>query len=180
MLTYAQQSDFENAQLALLLSPLIKILTGEIPYFSESNSRAEDGRLPEIKMRTWTLDADSAALRIIAPFWGGQVIGLRMVLTVIISPLFSLFPASFRVAVFQRVKLKVITHRQSRRLVQPCRSDIGISSAESPLKLSALANLQHNRKCGGNRVSLKRIKKFLVAFGAGSFCAREQHCDGMV
>ena len=43
MLTYAQQSDFENAQLALLLSPLIKIFTGEIPYFSESNSRAEDG-----------------------------------------------------------------------------------------------------------------------------------------
>lgn len=43
MLTYAQQSDFENAQLALLLSPLIKIFTGEIPYFAESTSRTEDG-----------------------------------------------------------------------------------------------------------------------------------------
>lgn len=44
MLTYAQQSDYEAAQLSLLLNPLIKIFTGEIPYFKETQgSTAEDG-----------------------------------------------------------------------------------------------------------------------------------------
>lgn len=32
MLTYSQQADYEAAQLSLLLNPLIKIFTGEIPY----------------------------------------------------------------------------------------------------------------------------------------------------
>ena len=43
MLTYAQQSDYEAAQLALLVSPLVKIFTGEIPYFNEKVSTKEDG-----------------------------------------------------------------------------------------------------------------------------------------
>lgn len=44
MLTYSQQSDYEAAQLSLLLNPLIKIFTGEIPYFKEAQgATAEDG-----------------------------------------------------------------------------------------------------------------------------------------
>lgn len=44
MLTYSQQSDYEAAQLSLLLNPLIKIFTGEIPYFKENQgSTVEDG-----------------------------------------------------------------------------------------------------------------------------------------
>ena len=39
MLTYAQQSDYEAAQLSLILNPLIKIFTGEIPYFNDDGSR---------------------------------------------------------------------------------------------------------------------------------------------
>lgn len=35
MLTYSQQADYEAAQLSLLLNPLIKIFTGEIPYVKE-------------------------------------------------------------------------------------------------------------------------------------------------
>jgi hypothetical protein len=35
MLTYSQQADYEAAQLSLLLNPLIKIFTGEIPYKKE-------------------------------------------------------------------------------------------------------------------------------------------------
>lgn len=42
MLTYAQQSDFEAAQLQLILSPLIKIFTGEIPYFDDKATTKED------------------------------------------------------------------------------------------------------------------------------------------
>ncbi|MBQ8497534.1 MAG: hypothetical protein IJ489_08790 [Clostridia bacterium] len=42
MLTYAQQSDYEAAQLSLILNPLIKIFTGEIPYFDDDGSRTED------------------------------------------------------------------------------------------------------------------------------------------
>ena len=42
MLTYAQQSDYEAAQLSLLLNPLIKIFTGEIPYRDESGATPED------------------------------------------------------------------------------------------------------------------------------------------
>lgn len=43
MLTYSQQSDYEAAQLSLLLNPLIKIFTGEIPYFTDNGSTTEDG-----------------------------------------------------------------------------------------------------------------------------------------
>lgn len=43
MLTYAQQSDYEQAQISLLLNPLIKIFTGEIPYFNDNGSTIEDG-----------------------------------------------------------------------------------------------------------------------------------------
>lgn len=44
MLTYASQSDYEQAQLSLLLNPLIKIFTGEIPYFdAKDGSTIEDG-----------------------------------------------------------------------------------------------------------------------------------------
>lgn len=42
MLTYSQQSDYEAAQLSLLLNPLIKIFTGEIPYRDESGATTED------------------------------------------------------------------------------------------------------------------------------------------
>lgn len=42
-LTYSQQGDYENAQLSLLLNPLIKIFTGEIPYFTDNGSTVEDG-----------------------------------------------------------------------------------------------------------------------------------------
>lgn len=42
MLTYAQQSDYEAAQLSLLLNPLIKIFTGEIPYYDGNGATAED------------------------------------------------------------------------------------------------------------------------------------------
>lgn len=41
MLTYSQQSDYEAAQLSLLLNPLIKFLTGEIDY-RDSSATAED------------------------------------------------------------------------------------------------------------------------------------------
>lgn len=42
MLTYAQQSDYEAAQLSLLLNPLIKIFTGEIPYFDDAGTQKDD------------------------------------------------------------------------------------------------------------------------------------------
>lgn len=42
MLTYAQQANFEDAQLTLLLQPLVKIFTGEIPYFDDDGTRTED------------------------------------------------------------------------------------------------------------------------------------------
>ena len=42
MLTYAQQSDYEAAQLSLLLNPLIKIFTGEMPYYSDDGSKTDD------------------------------------------------------------------------------------------------------------------------------------------
>lgn len=40
MLTYSQQADYEAAQLSLLLNPLIKIFTGEIPYLKEQYGNA--------------------------------------------------------------------------------------------------------------------------------------------
>lgn len=42
MLTYGQQGDYEQAQLSLLLNPLIKIFTGSIPYFSDNGTVKED------------------------------------------------------------------------------------------------------------------------------------------
>lgn len=42
MLTYSQQADYEAAQLSLLLNPLIKIFTGEIPYRDDNGASEED------------------------------------------------------------------------------------------------------------------------------------------
>lgn len=42
MQTFAQQADYEAAQLSLILNPLIKIFTGEIPYTKAENSTQED------------------------------------------------------------------------------------------------------------------------------------------
>lgn len=42
MLTYAQQSDFEQAQLSNVISPLLMFLTAEIPYFENSGTMKED------------------------------------------------------------------------------------------------------------------------------------------
>lgn len=42
MLTYSQQSDYEAAQLSLLLNPLIKIFTGEIPYRDDVGASPDD------------------------------------------------------------------------------------------------------------------------------------------
>ena len=42
MLTYAQQADFEEIQKTLYTNPLIKIFTGEIPYFEDEGTRGED------------------------------------------------------------------------------------------------------------------------------------------
>lgn len=42
VLTYAQQSDFENAQLQITLNPLLMFLTGEIPYTDGNTATIED------------------------------------------------------------------------------------------------------------------------------------------
>lgn len=42
MLTYAQQADFEEIQKTLYTNPLIKIFTGEIPYFQDNGATATD------------------------------------------------------------------------------------------------------------------------------------------
>ena len=42
MLTYAQQADFEEIQKTLYTNPLVKIFTGEIPYFDDQGTRTED------------------------------------------------------------------------------------------------------------------------------------------
>lgn len=42
MLTYAQQADFEEIQKTLYTNPLLKIFTGEIPYFDDDGTRVED------------------------------------------------------------------------------------------------------------------------------------------
>jgi hypothetical protein len=42
MLTYSQQADYEAAQLSLLLNPLIKIFTGEIPYIKEQFGNSQN------------------------------------------------------------------------------------------------------------------------------------------
>lgn len=43
MQTFAQQADYEAAQLSLILNPLIKIFTGEIPYCQSNGARDDDG-----------------------------------------------------------------------------------------------------------------------------------------
>lgn len=43
MQTFAQQADYEAAQLSLVLNPLIKILTGEIPYHQSNQSKEDNG-----------------------------------------------------------------------------------------------------------------------------------------
>lgn len=52
MLTYSQQADFEAAQLALILNPLIKIFTAETPYFEDNGSTNEDGFRLSLGART--------------------------------------------------------------------------------------------------------------------------------
>ena len=48
MLTYSQQSDYEQIQKELLTNPLIKIFTGSIPYFDDLGTMKEDAyRLSE-------------------------------------------------------------------------------------------------------------------------------------
>lgn len=42
MLTYSQQSDFEQAQLSNVISPLLMFFTGEIPYFENEGTRKVD------------------------------------------------------------------------------------------------------------------------------------------
>ena len=42
MQTFAQQADYEAAQISLILNPLIKIFTGEIPYNDRENATKED------------------------------------------------------------------------------------------------------------------------------------------
>lgn len=42
MLTYAQQADFEEIQKTLYTNPLIKIFTGEIPYFTDNGATTQD------------------------------------------------------------------------------------------------------------------------------------------
>ena len=41
--TFSQQADYEAAQLSLILNPLIKIFTGEIPYYQSNNAKDDDG-----------------------------------------------------------------------------------------------------------------------------------------
>lgn len=43
MQTFAQQADYEAAQLSLILNPLIKIFTGEIPYYQSQQAKEDDG-----------------------------------------------------------------------------------------------------------------------------------------
>jgi hypothetical protein len=43
MQTFAQQADYEAAQLSLVLNPLIKIFTGEMPYYESNSAKEDDG-----------------------------------------------------------------------------------------------------------------------------------------
>lgn len=52
LMTYAQQSDYEAAQLSLILNPLIKIFTGEIPYYQSNGASEDDGFRLSLGMRT--------------------------------------------------------------------------------------------------------------------------------
>lgn len=51
MQTYAQQSDYEAAQLSLIMNPLIKIFTGEIPYTKADSATEEDSFRLSVEMR---------------------------------------------------------------------------------------------------------------------------------
>lgn len=51
MQTYAQQADYEAAQLSLIMNPLIKIFTGEIPYTKADSATEEDGFRLSVEMR---------------------------------------------------------------------------------------------------------------------------------
>lgn len=53
--TYAQQGDYESAQLPIVMNPLIKIFTGEIPYNSNESIRPEDNYKLSIGGRTMFL-----------------------------------------------------------------------------------------------------------------------------
>lgn len=52
LMTYAQQSDYEAAQLSLVLNPLIKIFTGEIPYYATGAAKEDDGFRLSLGLRT--------------------------------------------------------------------------------------------------------------------------------
>lgn len=41
--TFAQQADYEAAQLSLIMNPLIKIFTGEVPYYKASEAKEDNG-----------------------------------------------------------------------------------------------------------------------------------------
>lgn len=49
--TFAQQADYEAAQLSLILNPLIKIFTGEIPYYQSNSARDDDGLRLSLSLR---------------------------------------------------------------------------------------------------------------------------------
>lgn len=51
MQTFAQQADYEAAQLSLIMNPLIKIFTGEIPYTKADSATEEDGFRLSVEMR---------------------------------------------------------------------------------------------------------------------------------
>lgn len=51
MQTFAQQADYEAAQLSLIMNPLIKIFTGEIPYYSSDTAKEDDGFRLSVEMR---------------------------------------------------------------------------------------------------------------------------------
>ncbi|MCH5315475.1 MAG: hypothetical protein J1E81_06145 [Eubacterium sp.] len=51
MQTFTQQSDYEAAQLSLIMNPLIKIFTGEIPYYNSNEAKEDDGFRLSVEMR---------------------------------------------------------------------------------------------------------------------------------
>ena len=42
MQSFTQQADFEAAQLSIVVNPLVKIFTGEIPYRSQNDGASEE------------------------------------------------------------------------------------------------------------------------------------------
>ena len=51
MQTFSQQADYEAAQLSLIMNPLIKIFTGEIPYYNSDTAKEDDGFRLSVEMR---------------------------------------------------------------------------------------------------------------------------------